>query len=206
MFYSMTDVLKQSQSRSQKVYIIPFANMLHNKLKHIFPKITSQDILTEVEGIFIYWETSAIYQNDFIGYLISWLNEYKVCLRSGKQFVMDDMPEQYDDMFLKKSINDIMHNPLMKEIFKLNVMEDNISHFNMTHISGENLEMFLKSNPHMNERIANDVEVSETICRNFRQFIMDDLIRREKLLIALSEELENKRKEYIIKANKKNNY
>ena len=93
------------------------------------------------------------------------------------------MPEQNDDMFLKKSISDIMHSPLMKEIFKLNVVKDNIYNFNMNHISAENLENFLKSNHHMNERIVNGVEVSENICRNYKQFVMDDLIRREKLLI-----------------------
>ena len=45
MFHSMTDVLHQSQFRSQKVYVILFAKMLPYKLKQILPKITSQDII-----------------------------------------------------------------------------------------------------------------------------------------------------------------
>ena len=205
MFQSMTDVLRQSQFRSQNVYIIPFANMLPYKLKRILAKISSQDILAELEQEFVYWEILAIYHQDFTSYLISQINECRVCLYSGTAFIVEDLPEPIDEVSLKESIHDIMHNPLMREVFTLNVMEDNVYKFNMNHISAENLEKFLNSNPCMTEQIANAVDISEQLCLNYRRFVVDDLIRREKLLIALSQELENERKEYIIKANKDTN-
>lgn len=212
MFFSLTDLLRQSLFRSQEMYVIPFAEMLKVNINLILRKITNQQLLSILEEEISNWEAPPfpIYQRDFIMFLISCITQHRYNLINNSNINStsntNDIVIPDNTVVTKQSeieaIKCIVNNELTRNIFALNVEENNIINYNHAHINASNLETFLMEYPRMDEKTANAVEVCEGICVNYRMYILNDLIKREKLIYELTCQLEQLRESYLKEENK----
>ena len=208
MFFSLTDLLRQSLFRSQEMYVIPFADILKVNFTLILRKITNQQLLSILEEEISNWEAPPfpIYQRDFIMFLISRINQHRYNLINNSNINSTDIVIPDNKAATKQNeietIKCIVDNELTRNIFALNVEENNIINYNHAHINASNLETFLMEYPRMDEKTANAVEVCEGICVNYRMYILNDLIKREKLIYELTSQLERLRENYLKEENK----
>lgn len=212
MFFSLTDLLRQSLFRSQEMYVIPFAEMLKVNINLILRKITNQQLLSILEEEISNWEAPPfpIYQRDFIMFLITCITQHRYNLINNSNINStsntNDIVIPDNTVVTKQSeieaIKCIVDNELTRNIFALNVEENNIINYNHAHINASNLETFLMEYPRMDEKTANAVEVCEGICVNYRMYILNDLIKREKLIYELTCQLEQLRESYLKEENK----
>ena len=204
MFFSLTDLLRQSLYRSQEMYVIPFADMLKVNINVILRKITNQQLLSVLEEEISNWEYPPylIYQRDFIVFLVSRISQHRYNLSNNSNsndiVVPDNTVTKQSDI---EMIQCIVNNELTRNIFALNLEEHNIINYNHAHINASNLETFLMEYPRMDGKTANAVEVCEGICVNYRMYILNDLIKREKLIYELTSQLERLRESYLKEEN-----
>ena len=119
-------------------------------------------------------------------YLISRINHHRYNLSSNSNINMNmntnDIVIPDNTVTTKQSeietIKCIVNNELTRNIFALNLEENNIINYNHAHINASNLETFLMEYPRMDEKTANAVEVCEGICVNYRMYILNDLIKK----------------------------
>ena len=204
MFKSMTEILLQTYGKTD-IFIRDFANNLHINFPIIIQNITDSNVFKKLEDIIVSWEENGIYRHDFKEYLIMCLNRQRYYGNSGipnDDVALKQLPVYINEDKVRDDLRVITHNKIASEIFALQFQEINIQAFYNENINSHQLAQYLKSHPKMNEEVSIVVNRCEKICKDFRTYLMRDLVRRERVINALANKSDIMKKEYMEEENK----
>ena len=204
MFKSMTEILLQTYGKTD-IFIRDFANNLHINFPIIIQNITDSNVFKKLEDIIVSWEENGIYRHDFKEYLIMCLNRQRYYGNSGipnDDVALNQLPVYINEDKVRDDLRVITHNKIASEIFALQFQEINIQAFYNENINSHQLAQYLKSHPKMNEDVSIVVNRCENICKDFRTYLIRDLIRRELVINALANKSDIMKKEYMEEENK----
>ena len=200
----MTEILLQTYGKTD-IFIRDFAQNLHINFPIIIQNITDSNVFKKLEDIIVSWEENDIYRHDFKEYLIRCLNTQRFYGNSG--IPIDDIaPKQIPVYLNEDKVRDdlrvITRNRIASELFALQFQEINIQAFYNENVNSHQLDQYLKSHPKMNEEVSIVVNQCEKICKDFKRYLMRDLVRRERVINALANKTDIMKEEYMEEENK----
>ena len=204
MFKSMTEILLQTYGKTD-IFIRDFAQNLHINFPIIIQNITDSNVFKKLEDIIVSWEENDIYRHDFKEYLIRCLNTQRFYGNSGipnDDIAPNQIPVYLNEDKVRDDLRVITRNKIASELFALQFQEINIQAFNNENVNSHQLDQYLKSHPKMNEEVSIVVNQCEKICKDFKRYLMRDLVRRERVINALANKTDIMKEEYMEEENK----
>ena len=204
MFKSMTEILLQTYGKTD-IFIRDFAQNLHINFPIIIQNITDSNVFKKLEDIIVSWEENDIYRHDFKEYLIRGLNTQRFYGNSGipnDDIAPNQIPVYLNEDKVRDDLRVITRNKIASELFALQFQEINIQAFNNENVNSHQLDQYLKSHPKMNEEVSIVVNQCEKICKDFKRYLMRDLVRRERVINALANKTDIMKEEYMEEENK----
>ena len=200
----MTEILLQTYGKTD-IFIRDFAQNLHINFPIIIQNITDSNVFKKLEDIIVSWEENDIYRHDFKEYLIRCLNTQRFYGNSGisnDDIGQNQIPVYLNEDKVRDDLRVISRNKIASELFALQFQEINIQAFYNENVNSHQLDQYLKSHPKMNEEVSIVVNQCEKICKDFKRYLMRDLVRRERVINALANKTDIMKEEYMEEENK----
>lgn len=200
----MTEILLQTYGKTD-IFIRDFAQNLHINFPIIIQNITDSNVFKKLEDIIVSWEENDIYRHDFKEYLIRCLNTQRFYGNNGisnDDIGQNQIPVYLNEDKVRDDLRVISRNKIASELFALQFQEINIQAFYNENVNSHQLDQYLKSHPKMNEEVSIVVNQCEKICKDFKRYLMRDLVRRERVINALANKTDIMKEEYMEEENK----
>lgn len=190
LFEVMSDIIFQSIQKGNTLFQIKFANFLYIHSTPIFQSVQKRVNLEAIKYEISTWGTYQIYTQDFINRLLTDLKTHSDCLQNDSQYAeyIKNRPSNED---INQFLILLQNKPFIRKMYEFKMLNNNITDlFNELIKEGE-LNKFLDNNSiSLNEKLNTLDRVSDTF-KNLKNMIQRDLVRREKAIQEVSNQVLN---------------
>ena len=174
LFEVMSDIIFQSIQKGNTIFQIKFANFLYIHSTPIFQSVQKRINLEAIKYEISTWGTYQIYTQDFINRLLTDLKTHSDCLQNDSQYAeyIKNRPSNED---INQFLILLQNKPFIRKMYEFKMLNNNI-----TDLFNE----LIKEGEFTLDR------VSDTF-KNLKSMIQRDLVRREKAIQEVSNQVLN---------------